>query len=700
MTTLRQSVVFSLGTPGKQGLPGRKLLSITATAIAVTLACVGLAQAQDSDALTPAEISAVKAAEQQRVAVIRGVYGAVVAIYGNDRGGGGSGVLFDKAGFVLTNHHVVAGAGVDGWGGLADGKLYRWKLIGTDPGGDVAIIQLQGRDDFPTAPLADSETVKVGDWAMAMGNPFVLAEDQRPTVTLGIVSGVHRFQEGSGMNQLVYGNCIQVDSSINPGNSGGPLFSLRGQIIGINGRGSFEERGRVNVGLGYAISSNQVRHFIPELLATKIAQHGTLDAVFGNREGKVICHTVNLDSPIAQAGLQLGDKLIGFEGKPVASANQFTNDLSMLPAGWPVEVTWERDGQSTTAWVRLASLPYEPIVKQQPMEAPPEEKPAEGKPGEEKPAPAKEEKPEAPKSEQPGEEKPKEEKPAEPDGADKPAPEQPKEEKPPAEKPDPNQPPMLMPLPTEKIVPQRPALALGDAGKIRDRALNQSITSGITAKWRAACGFDKQDTAVLGLRMESQLIRDGQNVGSQQITIARGNRVRVDVELDGKKHSLGSDGKTFWLLTPDKPAQTVSQARALRDTHFSQAMALAVLLTEKPLASLGDLVLDGADKGRGRLCYRLSVTDGESEQFFAWLSVCDDSFQPQVQLQKTGVGIQDDEPIYSVTYDQWKAADGVLVPWKRTLVKGLAEIPELSCETQSCSALAEIQEAVFQLPAQ
>jgi S1-C subfamily serine protease len=139
---------------------------------------------------------------------------------------------------------VIAGAGGEGWAGLADGRLYRWDLIGTDPGGDVAIIKLRGKKQFPVAPLGDSEKVRVGDWAMAMGNPFVLAEDFRPTVTLGIVSGIHRFQEGSGLNQLVYGNCIQVDSSINPGNSGGPLFSLKGEVIGINGRGSFEERGR------------------------------------------------------------------------------------------------------------------------------------------------------------------------------------------------------------------------------------------------------------------------------------------------------------------------------------------------------------------------------------------------------------------------------------------------------------------------
>src|SRR5207302_1959870 len=153
------------------------------------------------------ELAAVKSAEAARIQAIESVYDAIVAIYGNDRQGGGSGVLFDPAGYALTNHHVIAGSPEGGWAGLADGKLYRWKLVGTDPGGDVAIIKLEGKESFPAAPLGDSDAVRVGDWALAMGNPFVLAEDQRPTVTLGIVSGVKRFQEGSGLNQLVYGNC-------------------------------------------------------------------------------------------------------------------------------------------------------------------------------------------------------------------------------------------------------------------------------------------------------------------------------------------------------------------------------------------------------------------------------------------------------------------------------------------------------------
>lgn len=654
------------------------------------------------ESISAADLAAVKSAQKQRVETIAKVYGAVVAIYGNDRGGGGSGVLYDPAGFALTNHHVVAGAGTEGWGGLADGKLYRWKLIGTDPGGDVAIIQLTGKDAFPYAPLGDSETVRVGDWAMAMGNPFVLAEDQRPTVTLGIVSGVHRFQEGSGMNQLVYGNCIQVDSSINPGNSGGPLFSLRGQVIGINGRGSFEERGRVNVGLGYAISANQCRMFIPELLATKIAQHGTLDAIFGTREGKVICHTVNLDSAIAKAGLQLGDKLIKFEGQPVVDANQFTNDLSMYPANWPVEVTWERDGKPITAHVRLSALPYEPIVKKSeeppPEEPPPEEKPGEEKPKEEKPA---EKKPEGDKPAEKSAEEKKEEPAKEKSAEAKPADEQPAEkEAKKEEKPDPNAPPNPKDLPKNPPMPMRPQppkLPLGDAGKIRDNDLNKKNAAQILARWREQCGAAGLKESGVIFKMESTLLRDGKAVGGQQLTIASGGRCRVDYLLDEKKHSLGTDGKTYWLVAEGK-SQEVSQSRALRDPHFAQAVALASLLVPQPLEGLGTLALDGADKGRGRLCYRLSATDKESEQFFAWLSVTDDNLQPRVQLQKTGVGIDDDEPIASVVYDEWDDTDGLYLPWKATLVRGLAEHPELVMDTQSCSALAEIDEAFFQAP--
>ena len=323
-----------------------------------------LQEKQESGELTTAQLTAIKHLEEKRIAAIEQVIGSVVAIYDDDRQGGGSGVIIDPSGIALTNHHVIMGSGVSGWGGLADGKLYRWDLIGTDPGGDVAIIQMHGDEEspdkeFPFTPLGDSDKVRVGDWALAMGNPFILTEDQSPTVTLGIVSGVKRYQPGAGNNQLVYGNCIQVDSSINPGNSGGPLFNLEGRVIGINGRGSFKERGRVNVGLGYAISANQIKNFIPDLLATKLTEHATLDLQFEDRGGKVLCARRDALAPISEAGLELGDELIEFEGVPIKTANQFTNLICTLPEQWPIQLKVRKpDGSEKTFHSRAFGLPY------------------------------------------------------------------------------------------------------------------------------------------------------------------------------------------------------------------------------------------------------------------------------------------------------------------------------------------------------
>jgi len=231
--------------------------------------------------------------------------------------------------------------------------------------------------EFPFTPLGDSDKVRVGDWALAMGNPFILTEDQSPTVTLGIVSGVKRYQPGAGKNQLVYGNCIQVDSSINPGNSGGPLFNLEGRVIGINGRGSFKERGRVNVGLGYAISANQIKNFIPDLLATKLTEHATLDLQFEDRAGKVLCSRRDALAPISEAGLELGDELIEFEGVPIKTANQFTNLICTLPEQWPIQLKVRKpDGSEKTFHSRAFGLPYRkpPEPRQQPNPTPEEKK--------------------------------------------------------------------------------------------------------------------------------------------------------------------------------------------------------------------------------------------------------------------------------------------------------------------------------------
>ncbi|MEX0717081.1 MAG: trypsin-like peptidase domain-containing protein, partial [Planctomycetaceae bacterium] len=192
--------------------------------VATLLASVTIARADDAAASAVAVDADVLAAQQRRIEVVEKVASSVVAIFGAGGAGGGSGVLISPDGYALTNFHVTQGAGNFMKCGLDDGQLYDAVIVGIDPTGDVALIKLLGRDDFPTAVMGDSDQVRPGDWVYAMGNPFLLATDFQPTVTYGIVSGVNRYQYPAG-TILEYADCIQVDASINPGNSGGPLFS-------------------------------------------------------------------------------------------------------------------------------------------------------------------------------------------------------------------------------------------------------------------------------------------------------------------------------------------------------------------------------------------------------------------------------------------------------------------------------------------
>lgn len=307
-----------------------------------------------SDALRAAE-----AADRQRVEILGRAARAAVCMFANqERTGGGSGVVISPDGVGVTNYHVVGEMlpGRDGWGGLCDGVLYPLRVLGLDPGGDIALFKLSGKERFDFAPLGDSDTVRVGDWAAAIGNPFTLAEDYSPSITYGVVSGVRRYQYGTG-GLLEYGDCIQVSTSINPGNSGGPLFDLGGRIIGINGRGSFEERGRVNVGLGYAVSVNQVRRFLPALRAGLTVEHGTLGATVTRAGETVIFDAIQDGSPANLAGVALGDELVSVAGRAIVSPNEYLNVLTTMPAGWPVRVVVRREGRTLELTARLARIP-------------------------------------------------------------------------------------------------------------------------------------------------------------------------------------------------------------------------------------------------------------------------------------------------------------------------------------------------------
>ncbi len=323
---------------------------------------------------------AVLDAQAKRVEVVEKVAPAVVAIFGPGGGGGGSGVLISKDGYVLTNFHVTKGSGDYMQCGLNDGKLYDGIVVGIDPTGDVAMVKLLGRNDFPTAPLGDSDKLQAGDWSFAMGNPFLLATDFRPTVTFGIISGVHRYQYPAG-TILEYTDCIQTDTSINPGNSGGPLFNMDGELVGINGRGSFEKRGRVNSGAGYAISINQIKHFMEHLKSGRIVDHATLGAtVYGRDDGAVVVDQILEESEAYRRGLRADDEIVSFGGRSIRSVNQFKNILGIYPKGWKIPLVYRRDGEKHTIYPRLRGLHHKsefaakkPEPKIQPRQ--PKEKP-------------------------------------------------------------------------------------------------------------------------------------------------------------------------------------------------------------------------------------------------------------------------------------------------------------------------------------
>ena len=298
--------------------------------------------------------------QRKRVDVVNRIMPTVVCVFDEQRLGGGSGVIFDKRGYGITNYHVVMKY-MDtrqGVGGLNDGKLYPLEVLGVDVTGDVAIFKLTGKETFEFAQLGDSDSVRVGDDVIAMGNPFTLAEDYTPTVSTGLVTGVHRWQ-GEG-ETLVYTDCIQTDAAINPGNSGGPLFNEKGDVIGINGRISAEmhkyARGRTNVGLGYAISINQIKRFIPTLQAGNLGVHGTLHATTADYADEVVFNRVH-QGPAHDVGIREGDRLLRFGDVDMHSANQFASILGTYPAGWPVPVTYKSGSRIFHKVLRLDPAP-------------------------------------------------------------------------------------------------------------------------------------------------------------------------------------------------------------------------------------------------------------------------------------------------------------------------------------------------------
>ena len=327
----------------------------------------------------------VKDREQRRIRTIEKIAPSVVCVMPASGAGGGSGVLISADGYAISNYHVTSGSGDFMKCGLNDGKLYDAVIVGIDPTGDVALIKLLGRDDFPFCEPGDSDAVRMGDEVVALGNPFLLAGDFTPTVTYGIVSGVRRYQYPAG-TFLEYTDCIQIDASINPGNSGGPLFDIRGRWIGINGRASFEKRGRINTGAAYAISVRQVLLFVEHLRSGRIVDHARTEfTVETGDNGVVEFSNVSQLSEPWRRGVRSGDELVSFAGRSLTSANDFKNVLGILPEGTRVPMTWRNDEGIHRTTVRLLPLHGFEEAPELPGDRQPQPKP--GDDDEQKPQP-------------------------------------------------------------------------------------------------------------------------------------------------------------------------------------------------------------------------------------------------------------------------------------------------------------------------
>ena len=331
--------------------------------------------------VAPSPSEAVLNAQNQRIEAMERASRATVAVYGTDGQGGGSGVCVSADGYVLTNFHVSSPFGHRMRCGLNNGTMVDAVVAGIDPTGDLAVLKMVGRTDFPVAAIGDSDTVRIGQWCFAAGNPFVLATNLQPTVSYGLVSGVRRYQYPSG-TILEYSDCIQTDAAINPGNSGGPLFNIRGELIGINGRCSFEKRGRVNVGVGYAISIKQAMNFLGQLKSGRVVDHATLGfTVTTENSGKVAVSNILESSDAYRRGIRYGDEILRLGDRDVATTNQLKNILGIFPDQWRIPIRFRNESGVVETFIRLQSLhlpsELEEIIKGESAQQKPPRKPQE-----------------------------------------------------------------------------------------------------------------------------------------------------------------------------------------------------------------------------------------------------------------------------------------------------------------------------------
>ena len=271
----------------------------------------------------------------------------------------GSGVIVDaKNGYILTNHHVIERADkIEIL--LSDNRVLEAKVVGSDPGTDIAVIQVEDKSNLVQMPLGNSENIEVGDFVVAIGNPFGLSH----TVTSGIVSALGRV----GLSRDGYEDFIQTDASINPGNSGGALINLKGELIGINSAIYSASGG--NIGIGFAIPVNIAKSIMAQLIEFGEVHRGLLGVsisdfsadtaeAFGIDEGVsgALVQEIVSDSAAEAAGIEVGDVIIAIDNEAVTSASDLRTTIGLKRSGESVRIKVIRDGKEKTFNATLTEL--------------------------------------------------------------------------------------------------------------------------------------------------------------------------------------------------------------------------------------------------------------------------------------------------------------------------------------------------------
>ncbi len=262
----------------------------------------------------------------------------------------GSGFIIDSDGYIITNNHVIADADKIKVK-LKDGKEFDAEIIGKDPTTDIALLKIKPNKDLPTLTLGDSDTLEIGQWVVAIGNPFGLED----TVTAGIVSA-----KGRVIGAGPYDDFIQTDASINPGNSGGPLINLKGEVVGINtaiiaGGGG---------GIGFAIPINMAKDIVAQLKKTGEVSRGWLGVAIQDLDeelksyykvdGGVLITEVFADDPADKAGIKANDIVLSVNGTPVNSSRELSRLIAAVPVGEKVELKINRNGDIITKKIAVA----------------------------------------------------------------------------------------------------------------------------------------------------------------------------------------------------------------------------------------------------------------------------------------------------------------------------------------------------------